>query len=299
MQLIMPTEAVEVSSLITLIFGPPGSWKTSVAQTAESPLTLDFDRGIHRTAFRKQAARFGAWTEVDKVFDHSLFKECKTIVIDTIGRLLDLLTGDIITNNAKHGTRAGGLSQQGFGALKARFAFWINQVRNHGKDVVMICHDKEEKDGDTRVFRPDIVGSSYAEVMKLADIVGSIRFSNSKRVFDCNPSDNYVGKNSAGWPEMEIPPLKDRPTFLADLIADAKKRIGQVSAESAEVARVVDEWRATIDGFVDPAQFTGALSDIEQLPKPVFAQVRTLLWNAAKDKNYGFNKESRTFNGAA
>ena len=62
-RLIEPTDPIDITFIPMLIYGPPGSSKTTLAQTADSPITLDFDNGIHRCANRKRAMRFDAWAE--------------------------------------------------------------------------------------------------------------------------------------------------------------------------------------------------------------------------------------------
>ena len=46
-------EPLVVETVNILIYREPGSGKTSFVNTAESSLTLDFDKGVHRTDFRK------------------------------------------------------------------------------------------------------------------------------------------------------------------------------------------------------------------------------------------------------
>jgi hypothetical protein len=51
----------------------------------------------------------------------------KTVVIDTAGRALDVLTADIIRRNPKAG-RGGALTLQGYGTLKAEFVAWLKHL---------------------------------------------------------------------------------------------------------------------------------------------------------------------------
>ena len=110
-QLITETEPITVSSLAMLIYGPPGAWKTSVAQTAVNPVTLDFDKGIHRAFNRRAAFRFDCWNDVNDPAIAKHIAQSQTVVVDTIGRLLDLMSLGIIEENAKWGTRAGSRSR--------------------------------------------------------------------------------------------------------------------------------------------------------------------------------------------
>lgn len=82
--LIEPTQTIPVDFVPVLIFGPPGCGKTSLAQTADEPITLDFDRGIHRSFNRKKAARFDRWPDVVEAMDRGLFNDYRTIVVDTV-----------------------------------------------------------------------------------------------------------------------------------------------------------------------------------------------------------------------
>lgn len=296
-KLYLPTDQMDVSSLVVLIYGPPGSWKTSIAQTAAEPFTMDYDKGLHRTKFRKVGMQFDVLQDIEDAYKEPKFQSAKTIVVDTIGGYLALQSADIIAGNSKMGSRSGGLSLQGYGALKNRFLQWLNHLRLLNKDVVMIAHEKEEKDGDNRIVRPDITGGSYAEVMKPADLVGLLKISGGKRVLDFNPSDSSIGKNAAGWNALTVPELNTKPTFLADLLADAKARIGQVSAESAELAMAIDGWRQAIEGYHGPEQFTEAMHRLSELAPVARAQVKVILWDRAKTLGLTFDKASKEFVG--
>lgn len=277
--LIEASEIMPVSCLSILIFGPPGSGKTSLCQTADEPLTLDLDRGAHRSAFRKRTMRFDAWPDLAEAKEQ--IDKCKALIPDTAGRLLDMLAADIIRTNAKHGSAVGGLSLQGFGALKARFAQWIGQLRLLGKDIVFIAHEKEERDGDERIMRPDIQGASYTELMKSCDLVGYLSLDGQgQRWLDFNPSDRHLGKNAAGWARMKVPDLGKEPHFLAGLIVDAKSKIGQISAASAEAAAKVGEWVKFMDGDPTVEAVHAKLPELGALKNGLKAQA----WKVVTDK---------------
>ncbi len=294
-QLIESFEAIEVSSLSMLVYGPPGTGKTTLAQTAATPITLDLDRGAHRSFNRKSVMRFDVWKDIEDAWAEIAKRQ--SVVVDTIGRALDLLSLDIIEGNAKHGTRAGGLSLQGFGALKARFAQWNAQLVNAGKDRVLIGHEKEERDGDDRIMRPDVQGGSYTELMKSCDLVGYLyRDKGGKRYLDFNPSDRHLGKNAAGWPVIEVPDLATNKTFLADLFADAKKRIGQVAEESAAIAKVIDEWQEWLGTDPSVDDINKKLPEWSAMPKgPARTQIWHVMIDHAKRCGLLFDPKSKAF----
>jgi hypothetical protein len=144
-------------------------------------LLLDFDLGAHRAANRRDTLQIATWADVAELMEsRDALAPYSSLVVDTVGRCLDVITADIAATDPKKAP-GGNLSQQGWGVLKNRFRTWVSQVRALGKDMLLISHDKEDKDGDTRIVRPDITGGSYGEVMKNADFVGYLYMSGKDR----------------------------------------------------------------------------------------------------------------------
>jgi hypothetical protein len=265
-----------------MVFGQPGIGKSSLGYSAADPLLLDFDNGAHRAANRRDTLQIGRWADVTELTDHvEALAPYQTIVVDTVGRCLDLMATDIIASNPKMG-RDGNLSLQGYGVLKARFRLWIAQLRTLGKDVVLIAHDKEEGDADSKSVRPDITGGSYAEVMKVSDFVGYLAMSGKSRVLDFNPTDKWIGKNPAGWAPLTLPPVAKAATVLADLIVTGRAALGAISAQSATVATQVDEWRTAIAAFTTADEINLSIPQAAALSATVAPQVKKLLNDRAK-----------------
>lgn len=296
-QLITELEPINVSALSMLIYGPPGAWKTSLAQTTNNPITLDFDMGVHRAFNRKSALRLGGWDDINDPAVTKAINGAGAIVVDTIGRCLDMLSVKVADESPKNGNRSGGLSMQGWGVLKSRFAFWVNGLRQAGKDIIFLCHEKEEKDGDDRIMRPDIQGGSYIEVMKFTDLVGYLHLTrDGKRILDFNPSDKHLGKNAAGWSALPVPDLKSVPTFLGDMLADAKKRIGQTSEEAAKIAAAVKEYESWLsDASPDLVTLNDRLAELPTLSQAAKAQVWHLILAYSKKCEWTFDSKAKKF----
>lgn len=289
-------EKIEVASLCVVIFGPPGNGKTALAQTADNPLTLDFDRGSHRAFNRKRVVQFDTFSDANEPAVVQAVRSSKTIIVDTAGRLLDTLAIEVISESPKNGTRGGGLALQGWGALKQRFANWMKGLASERKDVILICHEKEEKDGDDRFFRPDIQGSSYGEVAKLADMIGHLSIDmQGNRTLNFSPTDKHTGKNAAGFDPIPVPKLEDAPHFMAKLLADAKARISGTAQKSSEVEESVGEWVTWLDSNPSMDELNACLPDIKQLPKPAFIQTFSLFEKYGTLKGWTWNKTRKTF----
>lgn len=293
MKIIRSTEPIAVAHPVFCLFGQPGIGKSTLGYSMRKPLTLDFDSGAHRAANREDTLLIESWADVEELTKETL-APYESIVVDTVGRCLDLLSADIIDKNPKHG-RGGSLSLQGFGELKARFRLWMTLLRAMGKDVLLIAHDKEEKDGDVRIVRPDITGGSYAEVLKIADFVGYASMNGKARELDFNPTDRWVGKNPGGWAPFKIPPVAKATTFMADLYDKGRAALGTISEVSARAAQVVDDWRAAIDSYTTTDEINKAIPEIATLAPVLAPQIKKLLFDRAKALGFVWNLGAKAY----
>lgn len=295
MNIIKGTQAIPVEHPVFLLFGQPGICKTSLAYSAPDPLLLDFDQGAHRAVNRRDTLQIQAWADVAELMEQpAVLTSYATIIPDTVGRCLDLMTADLVLTNPRL-ARDGNLTQQGWGVLKTRFRTWITQLRALGKDVLLIAHDREDKDGDLRIVRPDIVGGSYSEVMKVSDFVGYLYMSGKDRILDFNPTDRWIGKNPAGWTPFKVPPIWKAQGFLADLLTKGRAALGTISEASAKLTQQVDDWRAQIDTFTTTEECTRAVKEIDKLPPVVAPQVKKLLWERSKALGFPFDTKKKAF----
>lgn len=297
MKLIEPTEVITVERMPLVIYGPPGAGKTSIAQTGPQPsLTLDFDEGIHRAFNRQKAARFTTWAELNEDTDDGAFKGYGSIVVDTLGRLLDLMKPAVMQMSAKN-AYAGNLSPQGWGVLGSLFGNWVNRVRQQRCDLIMICHQDETTDAaGNPYFKPELPGKmAWKEVHKFCDLIARVRQEGPRRILDFNPSENAVGKNAAqfGPDDMLVPKLEAHKTFLADLLAKAKAHVGGIAEEHRQLAAIEDEWREmlAIDPPIDALNGQlPALGKIEN--QQVKNRVKDMIGKHAKAKGWTWSKEA-------
>jgi hypothetical protein len=295
MNIIKATEPITVAHPVFCIFGQPGICKTSLGYSAAEPLLLDFDNGAHRAANRQDTLQITAWPDVEELMRAGgVLDPYQTITVDTVGRCLDLIAADIAIASPKMAPN-GNLSLQGFGALKSRFRNWITQLRALGKDVLLVAHDREDKDGDTRVVRPDIIGASYGEVMKVADFVGYLYMAGKDRVLDFNPTDRWIGKNPAGWQPFKVPPVAKASAFMAQRFTEGRAALGAISEASAKITSQVEQWREAIDGYSEPDEMTRAIPEINTLPPVAAPAVKQLLLERATALGFQFDKASKRF----
>lgn len=294
MRIIRATDAIPVDHPVFLLFGQPGICKSSLGYSLKDPLLLDFDRGAHRAANRRDTLLIDDWKDVAELMDSAdALDPYASLTVDTVGRCLDVITAHIASTDPRKAP-GGNLSQQGWGVLKNTFRTWTSNLRAKGKDVLLIAHDKEDKDGDTRIVRPDIVGGSYSEVMKVADFVGYLYMNGRDRMLDFNPTDRWIGKNPAGWQPFKVPPVAKAQDFMAELFDLGRAALGQISEASAQVAAQVETWRVKLDALTTPAELNDQMPIIKTLAPVLQVQAAKLLMDRGKALGLPFKNKQFT-----
>ena len=289
LKIIKSSEPIRVDRLNVVIYGQPGCGKSSLAFTSDAPLMLDFDNGAYRAANRKDIVRVERWADIADLSDADL-ADYKTIIVDTAGRALDALSADIIKRNPKAG-RNGALTLQGFGTLKVEFTAWLKHVNQMGKDVVLIAHMDEQRNGDEVIERLDVQGGSKGEIYKSADAMGRIMIREGKRWLNFSPTDAAFGKNPGQLEPLEIPIPSADGLFLDRVVDRIKCRLNELSVEQVAAQKEFDEWQERINGLSSAADFNEALLDVKKAAKAIqkrFAE-------AASINDLSFDKESSQY----
>jgi hypothetical protein len=201
-----PGELEVTTTIKALIYGQPGIGKSTLALSAPNPVLLDFDGGVQRVngAFQCPTLQVSSWEEVIEAIDE-LKKgevECDTIVIDTAGKMLDYMGDFIIRNDEKMKMRDGSLSLKGYGARKVMFINFLKDVSMMGKHLVFVAHEKEDKDGEIRIVRPEMGGSSLGDLIKELDLVGYMQAIGTKRTVSWSPTEKFYAKNACNLPAV-------------------------------------------------------------------------------------------------
>lgn len=289
LKIIKSSEPIKVERINLCIYGQPGAGKTSLAFTADSPLLLDFDNGAYRAANRKDSVKIDSWSDINQMTKEDL-EPYKTIVVDTAGRALDLLTLDILRRDPKAGNN-GALGIKGFGVLKSEFIAWLKQLNSFGKDVVLIAHMDEQKKGDDIIERLDVQGGSKGEIYKSSDAMGRIYIKGKGRALNFSPSDTAFGKNPGQLDVLEVSHPNQATRFLADVIQSIKDNLNQMTEEQIKAQQNLEDWRTKIEQFDTVDDFNTALEEIKVQP----IGVKSVFFQAATAKKYNFDKASSRF----
>lgn len=296
-KIIKSTDKIIINTLVMVIYGQPGVGKSSFGFTAENPLLLDFDKGAYRSKQRKDTLDISSWKDIIELMrTPEVMADYKTIVVDTTGRCLDFLTQYIIAESPKFGNKNGNLTMQGWGELKILFTQWLKQLRMLGKDIILVAHEREDKEGDNTRKRPDMQGGSYAELLKVADLIGYLSMENNRETINFTPCDAFYAKNAANIQTQHIPNYNDVPNFAAKLLSFAKAQLSNMSEDSTKVSSAVVEWTDTIEGMTTVDEINHIYKDIRGIDdNAIKAQVKAVFTNRVNKLGFEYSKDTQEF----
>lgn len=290
--IIKPNETILTENLTIVIYGQPGVGKSSLGFTTDKPIMFDFDLGSQRALNRKDVVRVNKWQDIANLTESDV-KDYNTIIIDTAGRLLESMAQSIIKENPRMENKTnGGLSLPGYGLLNTMFKNFISKIKSYHKDIILICHDKEDKQGDNIVIRPEAIGSSKSELIKMADLLGYVSMDNKNHVLDFNPTDRYIGKNCAKFELQVIPDLHTNLTYFGDLIKIAKERMNNKSEAQLKYEQDFNNTVEVINENDSP-EFLTHLITTDFVKGD--SNIKAILWQRSKDLGLSYNKETKAF----
>lgn len=292
-KIVKSDEPLMVKTVNILIYGEPGSGKTSLANTATHPLTLDFDKGVHRSEFRKDVMVIESWKQINDNISElmKIFSDYNTIILDTVDTLLDYMGAWIIKREPKLARN----KLHFFGVLKDEFSSFIGKLKTLDKDIVMVAHVKERDEGDIRIKRPAIIGGSYDRVLQTADFVGYLYIKDNKRTIDFNPTDYWIGKNSAKFPAITIPDFNDYPDYFASLIKKMKHAVNSQTQSQAETLKLIEELSSKIQNISTLNDINAFLQEFSNMKNGIKRQIWDKVQLRAKELNFEFNREEKKF----
>ncbi|AYA02138.1 ATP-binding protein [Acinetobacter sp. WCHAc010034] len=301
-------QALNVSAIITYIYADPGLGKTSLGFTADKAISFDFDRGAHRTGELRRGAVVPVqqWADIENIKEQDL-APFNTVVIDTVGAMLESIKTHLL-KTANNRQQDGALKLKAQGLANMKFKQYINTLLSFGKDVVFIAHASEDQNGDQVIYRPELGGKNRNELYRIADMMGYMTTvttgeGKNARVINFKPSPVHHAKNSGALGgetgEVWVPDLKTNPTFLADLISDAKAHINTLTPAqlaSAKALEDLENWKQSCE----EAMHAGDLNQLTETLKldkehMYYQNMRQAMLARAKAVSCTFDKERDTW----
>nr|DAI31620.1 MAG TPA: AAA domain protein [Caudoviricetes sp.] len=232
-----PDEVVQTTKKIRMIIaGFPGIGKTTLGLSAPKPLLIDVDRGIDRVQAknRKDFTQPISYEELLQDLKSDL-SSYETLVFDTGGKLLDLMKPYVIKQDSKNGQKDGTtLSIKGYGAVGKEFQRLMDYAYyNLNKNVVVLFHAKEDKDGEATKLRILVEGSTKDNVWQPMDLGGFMEMYNGKRTIGFDNCERYYAKGTHGVKGViELPDL-DNPNIPNDFLTKLFEKVNESIREEA------------------------------------------------------------------
>lgn len=252
-----PAEMINTENKFrVLIAGYPGIGKTTLGLSAPKPLLIDVDFGINRTmaSVRKDYIQPESYEELLNELKGDL-SDYETIVIDTGGKLLDLMKAYVIKNDIKNAKKDGTLSLQGYGAVGREFSRFMNyiyfELRKH---CVIIFHAVEEKQDEDTKLRILVEGSTKNTVWQNVELGGFIEMRGNKKTIGFDNCERYFAKSSFGIkgnytiPELDGTQQND---FLTKLFEQANKNIQEESKVFEEERKQYQEVMNALNPLIE------------------------------------------------
>lgn len=269
-----PNEIQEGAKKIRmLIAGYPGIGKSTLALSAPRPLHIDVDFGIDRIEprYRKPYIQPKSYDEILEDLTPLNVKDFDTLVFDTGGKLISLMSQWAIKKDVKYGQQDGSLSLKGYGFIGREFQRLMDYCFYElDKHIVVVFHAIEEKDGDNTRLRIKVEGQTKNNVWEPMDLGGFVEIQGNNRTIGFSNCERYFAKGTRGihgvWQVPELGP--DKPNdFLTRLFAQynalSAAEVAQNAEEQEAYEAAMAEGREIVAGITDADSANAAMSKIK------------------------------------
>ena len=273
-----------------LIAGYPGIGKSTLALSAPNPLHIDVDFGIDRIEprYRKPYIQPASYQEILDDLTPSNVQDFDTLVFDTGGKLISLMSLWAMKKDPKYGQRDGSLSLKGYGFVGKEFVRLMDYCFYElQKNIVIVFHATEEKDGDNTRLRIKVEGQTKNNVWEPMDLGGFVEIYGNDRTIGFSNCERYFAKGTRGISGIrKIPALT--PTspndFLTKLFAEYNHKsadeVAKAAADQAAYEAAMVEGSAIIADITDADSANAAMKSFKAIEHALTSDKElTAAWN--------------------
>lgn len=292
-----------------IIYGSPGTGKTTLALSAPKPILFDFDKGISRVKaeHRKDISDCSTYEEVLADIRSSAMSDYETVVIDTGGSFVTLLKDWAFRTKPGCQTRAGEFNgMKGFGYVKNEFSRFTEELKTIlNKNIIFVFHSVEgaDKDGNP-IQRLMCEGSSKNTVWTPCDFGGYVQMIGKNRDICFTPEQEFFAKGCHGIVgHRQIPNLDNGAAndFITKIFDEAKSNITNeqkiAAPKKEQYDKVMSEAKEIINAINDLESANKALLDISNMEHSLTSKKETgkLLNDKCKSLGFTFDKVSGSY----
>lgn len=284
-------------TIVGCITGVCGIGKTTLALSAPKPLLLDTDNGIHRvqSEYRSDVVQVKSYEDILEVLEEDL-SDYETIVIDTLGELVNFMLKYFADKDKSLITRGGTYNIKIWGFIKQEFQNLKLKLQLLNKHLIFVSHVKEDKDGENKVYRMDVAGSTSETVTKILDFLGFCEMLGKARSISFSPSARFYAKNSIELNDyLEIPQLKtgDKNDFLTKEVIEPTIAKRKQESEALKInEEKLQQGRYLIEQATEP---NAVLTAFKEMDLSVYN--KKVLFNELSEKfnSYKFDSKKGEF----
>lgn len=281
----------EEKKIRILIAGYPGIGKSTLALSAPKPLHIDVDFGIDRIEprYRADYIQPKSYDEILQDLTPDNTADYETLVFDTGGKLISLMSLWAIKKDPKYGQRDGSLSLKGYGFVGKEFQRFMDycfyELKKH---IVMVFHAVEDKDGDNTRLRIKVEGQTKNNVWETQDLGGFVEMYGNDRTIGFSNCEKYFAKGTRGiHGVIKVPALmaNSKNDFLTKLFEQYNAKSAEESAQASAQKEIYDKAMETAHALIrtvtDAATANAAAPELKKITHALTSEREIgLAWNA-------------------
>lgn len=293
-----------------MVYGQAGTGKTTFALSSPKPLLLDFDNGVKRVNNAHLDDSIGivqvtSWQEILNLLNYQKndLKEFETIVVDTIGKMIDFIIA----------YRCNGRNPQiqDWGTINNDFKWFTSSLSQLDKNIVFVAHRDTRKEGDSTVYIPALREKNYNNIVTDLDLLGYLEMRNENgqqiRTITFDPTSRNDGKNTCQLPGcLQIPSILDaegQPTAPNDFIeknilSRYQAMIEQKEEKVKEYNKLLEEVKTSVEQITDAQganHFVNHINDYANYGNSIILHARDLFIKKVAALKLKYNKESKEY----
>jgi hypothetical protein len=290
-------------NIVLLIQGKHGVGKTTLALSSKRPLLIDIESGVDRVDayYRKDTLVCDSYKQLLNDLETSDLSAYDTLILDTLGSAIDLMTPYLINQNPKFKQDTSNqLSQKGWGAVKVELKSLIQICRDKKKDLIIITHCKADKDGETTIYVPDIGGSMKDDIFNDIDLACFMETIGNKRTVNFSPTDRFSAKGNhgiAGVYEVKTLEKHENNNAVAELFKTYREELQNEVVENKNYNDLMTSVTNKIIACKTDSELNTVLGDILGATH-IYSSKEELgarLNAKAKDLGFKFDKGTKTY----
>lgn len=296
-----PSELKIEKTFKGLVYGQPGTGKTTCALSSPNPVCIDFDKGMVRVQpqHRVPCLQVDTYQQVLDLLASDEIAPFDTIVCDTLGKLIDRICDYVASKNPKARQADGQMTMKGWGEVKNTFHAFFKLIASKNKSILFVAHESEEKNGDETIKRPDCSGSARKDIVKELDFMGYMEMVGNKRMINFSPTERFYAKNALGLDQaIELPSTDKGNDFIARYIVGlSHQRLVEQAALRDRYDSLVNLIDSNITGLENAEQVNTYYAEMgkkEAIWDSAFYEKRKLA-DRLKEIGVEFDKASKKF----